>query len=148
MALGKIAGEQRIRRRADQRADAADAGAIGKAEQQGPREAMYIGALVAMSLSEHGDHRACDRKHQDNGGGIADPHGNQAGGDHEAEHQPARFGADRLHDGIGEAAMEAPALDAGGEQETAEKQKDQRIGIGCGGGVDVALSDQRQQDER
>ena len=116
--------EHQIRRRADRCAPAADAGGIGDAEHQ-----RHPQAFVAIVL-EHG-HR--HRQHHQGRSGIADPHADQAGREHEAPQQaPAAATAERAHHAEREPAVRMVALERGGHHESAHQQQDQFVAEGFG----------------
>ncbi|MBL0030493.1 MAG: hypothetical protein IPO95_16095 [Rhodanobacteraceae bacterium] len=116
--------EHQVRWRADGRAPAAHAGGVGDTEDQ-----RHAQALVAVIL-EHG-HR--HRQHHQRRGGIADPHADQPGREHESPQQvPAAVTAEQTNHAECEAPMRMIALERRRHHETAHQQQDQFIAEGFG----------------
>jgi len=121
-------------------------GGVGDTQQQGGGEAFAL--LPCAALGQQADHRQADGQHHDAGGGIAHPHADKGGGDHEAGNLPARLVADCQQRGQRDALVQVPALHRQTEQETTEEQEDRRVGIGGGGLGEAVDAQQRNQQDR
>jgi hypothetical protein len=128
VTLGEISGQQRIGRRADQCSHPAYARGVGKPQKQREGKAPRI-VIAPVCLLDRGDHRDRNREHENHRRGVADPHRQEAAGDHEAQHDPARPGSYCGDHGKGQTSMQSPALHGYGDDEPAEEQEDQRICI-------------------
>ncbi len=140
--LGQVTRQQGIGRCADQGGHAADAGRVGDGQQQGGGVAAQ---LLRIAVAEQADHRHADGQHHDRRGGIGDPHAQKAGGEHETGDLTPRLVSHQLQHVQGEAAVQLPALHGDAEQETAQEQVDDRVGVAAGGLAHAAQPQGRHQ---
>ncbi len=111
---------QRIRRRADQRAEPADGRGVGHTEHDGAAEVPRV-AVVRGGIRRHDRrHRHRNRQHHERGGGVLRPHADEARGAHHPEHEPLRVPAGPGDDRVGDAPVQVAALHREPEQEAAE----------------------------
>jgi hypothetical protein len=121
-------------RKATSRPSLARKPGVGDREHQGRAVAREPAADLELEL---GDDREADREHHRGGRGIRDPERDEGGREEQAEQQAPGLGADRAHDGEGDAAVEVPLLHRGGDPHAAEKEEDVGIEVGEQGALRV-----------
>ena len=145
--LRHVAGEEGVGRRADQCRNAADAGAIRDREQERHVESAAR-RMNAVVCNRDRDDRHRDRHHHHGGGGVRDPHREEGGSQHETADKLARAGAGARQNMERDALVKAGRLHRGGDEEAAEKEKDDRIGVRRGRRADGGDVEQRKADKR
>ena len=131
--------EHEIGRRADGRAEAADAGAVGNGEDQ-----RRVQAAIGIGFQDRERHR---QQHQ-GGGGVRDPHADQASRGGETVQQRATAAtAEGAHHAEREAAMGAAAFQRTRQHEAAAEQQDQFVAIALRHLLGIEYSHQREQGQ-
>ena len=145
VVLGQEGAQERIGRRADKGAHAADAGGIGDGEHQ--RAGKALGFPGILPLGDDGRHGDADGQHHDGRGRIADPHADEAGGEHEARDLHPGTGADLAQDEQGDALVQVAFFHGQAQQEAAEEKIDGGVRVGGRGSLDVAEPEHGQEDD-
>ena len=115
-------GGNRVGRRAHQRAQAADTGAVGNAQQH-----EYIGFAVFFLIDvPHQPHG--QRQHHRGGGGVADPHGKAGGNGKHHHHRRQHIAARERNHQHGDFSIQPLHVHGCRQRETAEKHINNRIG--------------------
>ena len=163
-----IAGDDRVGRAAEQRSQAAHAGRPRDRQHQADRETTNVGIFPQIHVPGPGqgggvvrrvrrriravaherDDRQADRQHHERCGGVGNPHGKKAGGEHEAKHDLLGRRADPAQCPQCNPPMQIPFFHRDGDEEATQKQKDDRAGIGGSAACHIQIGNHRHQHDR
>lgn len=111
---------------ADDRAESAEAGGVGEAEEK--KGGGAVGDVLSGIFAEVGEHAEGDGEQEGGGCGVGDPHGEAGGDTEEGDAGPEEASLGAGEDAVGDPAVDALSGESGGDRESTEEEEDEGMG--------------------